>query len=74
MNVFIHIYVMGFAILVGALLLNVIATKLGIMTWYGFIEDRSSVRIIDYLWLFAIYPLLLGTVAYLAYLFGPNLK
>ena len=74
MNVFIHICVMGFAILLGALLLNVIATKLGIMTWYDFIKDRSSVRIIDYLWLFAIYPLLLGTVAYLARYFITNVR
>lgn len=73
MNVFIHITIMGFAILLGALLLNAIATKLGIMTWYSFIQDRSSVRVIDCIWLFAIYPLLLGAVAYLAHFFSSKL-
>lgn len=60
------IFLVGLAILVAALLLNFIANKLGILTWYDFVSSPSKARFIDYIWLFVLYPFLLGATAYAA--------
>ena len=70
-----RIYVAGILILASAIILNVLAQAKGIMGWYGFLtklaeEGQSalrSVRIFDYLWMFIVYPFLLGLVAWLSY-------
>ena len=64
----IRIYIIGLAILVIAILANSIIVKLGIKSWYDFIEQLTSSNVsnlkratfIDYLWLFMGYPLVLG--------------
>ncbi|WP_178987761.1 DUF7672 family protein [Winogradskyella schleiferi] len=64
----IRLYIIGLAILIIAILANGIIGKLGLKSWYGFIEllskDGSSafskLNILDYLWLFIAYPLTLG--------------
>lgn len=66
----IQIYFIGLAILVAALLLNTIAMKLRIVTWYDFVKKPSSARWFDYVWLFILYPALLGSVAILLYSFS----
>ncbi|WP_179343986.1 DUF7672 family protein [Winogradskyella ursingii] len=68
------IYIIGLAILIIAIIANGIVVKLGLKSWYDFIELLSAhgssaftkINIIDYLWLFIGYPLVLG----LGYLMG----
>ena len=56
-------YFIGLIVLSVAILANIIATKLGLKTWYDFLNsigNGSSLKLLDYLWLFAVYPLILG--------------
>lgn len=63
-----RIYIIGLAILITAIVANGIVVKLGIKSWYDFIELLMSdgtqalklLRILDYLWLFIGYPFVLG--------------
>ena len=67
-----RLYVIGILILLGAILANIIASKLNLKSWYdlflGVIENSSywsQIRIIDCIWLILIYPLSLGFSAYI---------
>lgn len=63
-----RLYFIGLAILVTAILANGIVVKLGLKSWYDFISllsqtgatAFSKLSVIDYLWLFVGYPLVLG--------------
>jgi hypothetical protein len=72
-HTFLTIAAAGYTVLVGAIILNVLATSLGIVTWYGFLESAAvlgffgAIRqagVISTLYLFALYPLLLGWMAW----------
>lgn len=73
----VRIYIIGLCILIVAILLNVLVQALGIMGWYEFLSKFqeqgqkvfSAMKVLDYAWLFLIYPFLLG----LAYLLGERL-
>jgi len=58
-------YFIGVIILISAILANIIASKLGLKTWYDFLNsiENSSLKLMDYIWLFGIYPLILGLSA-----------
>ena len=58
-------YFIGVIILISAILANIIASKLGLKTWYDFLNSigNSSLKLMDYLWLFGIYPIILGSSA-----------
>lgn len=67
------IYLAGLAVLIGAIVLNVLAGRLGLATWYDFLrsvtqagirEATKALRIWDWLFLLAIYPTCLGAFAY----------
>ena len=67
-----RLYVIGVLILLGAILANIIASKLNLKSWYdiflGVSESSdywSQIRIIDGIWLMLIYPLSLGFSAYI---------
>jgi hypothetical protein len=60
------ILVAGVIILLGALLLNVIATQLSLTTWYDFLKDPRKANTVSLLWLFLIYPFGLGLLTLLA--------
>jgi hypothetical protein len=68
------IYLTGLVILVAAILLNGIVARLGIMGWYEFLtkmtENGTSVfretGPLDLIWLFLLYPTLLGGSAWIA--------
>ena len=67
-----RLYVIGILILLGAILANIIASKLNLKSWYdiflGVSESSdywSQIRIIDGIWLMLIYPLSLGFSAYI---------
>ena len=56
-------FFIGVIILISAIIANIIAAKLGLKTWYDFlngINNGVSLSIFDYIWLFALYPLTLG--------------
>jgi hypothetical protein len=62
------VFMVGWVVLLAAIILNVAVQRMGIMGWYDFllrlpIEGKKlfpQMRIIDYAWLFLVYPLLLG--------------
>ena len=61
----VRIYVIGISILIVAIIANFIAKIIGISTWYDFLNSftdpiSSNFKFIDYLWLFFIYPIILG--------------
>jgi len=59
----IKLYVMGLMILIIAILANFLATQLGLKTWYDFLNqwgNRDALSLKDGLWLFVLYPLILG--------------
>jgi len=64
MNIF-FIFLFGLGILIGALILNFLASSLSLMSWYDFIKEPSRANFISYLWLFVIYPFGLGLIAFL---------
>lgn len=55
------VYVLGLLILVGAILINFIAKLINLPTWYDFLE-KPHLDIKNFIWLFIIYPLLLGSI------------
>ena len=59
----IKLYVMGLMILIMAILANFLATQLGLKTWYDFLnqwDNGDALSLKDGLWLFVLYPLILG--------------
>jgi hypothetical protein len=69
MKFFLSLVISGYLILFCAIILNVLAQKLGVQTWYdfllvvsekGFGASFSRLQIQDILFLFAGYPVMLG--------------
>ena len=59
----IKLYITGLVILVIAILANFLATQLGLKTWYDFLNqwgNGDALSLKDGLWLFVLYPLILG--------------
>ncbi len=63
------IFMIGVWVLTFALIANFLAMRFGINTWYGFVKDIDSYNLItaltqqtflDMIFLFLIYPLILG--------------
>jgi hypothetical protein len=63
-----RIYIIGVSVLIIAIIANGIVMKLGIKSWYDFIEliqnhgssAFGKLSVLDYVWLFVAYPLTLG--------------
>lgn len=69
MNIIAKIYIIGVAILIIAIIMNMLAIKLNIETWYSFTSKISEKGLADsfkeinffsIIYLFIIYPLILG--------------
>lgn len=62
------IFVLGVSILLVAIILNIVAAKLSLTGWYDYLQyfGKKTPSLVSYLWLFIMYPLLLGAAAYLA--------
>jgi hypothetical protein len=64
----IKVFMIGWIILLTAILLNGLIAKWGLIGWYDFInlliqkgsQALSTLRVADYVWLFFAYPMLLG--------------
>jgi len=63
MKVF-FIFFAGLVVLVGAIILNFIASWFGLTTWYDFLKVPGKTSVISYIWLFGIYPFGLGVITY----------
>lgn len=69
------IFIAGWAILLSAILINLIAYRLNLATWYSFLATTQKIGILKALgktpiasivFLFGAYPFLLGAVAFFA--------
>jgi hypothetical protein len=64
----VKIYMIGVAVLLIAIAANVLASVLGLMSWYDAITSLQKNgwnsfkqwKLFDYLWLFLFYPFILG--------------
>lgn len=71
---FLKIYLWGIIILISAILFNLISSYLKVSNWYsflnqareiGFIQSLSQQNLFSLIFLFLIYPLLLGLAVFL---------
>jgi hypothetical protein len=68
----IRIYLVGAVVLVAAIFMNAIVQRIGLMGWYEFLSKLqvqgrqvlSEMGVLDFAWLFLLYPFLLGLSAY----------
>ena len=65
-----RLYVIGAFILIIAIICNGLVSKLGIASWYDFLNsftknEPNDFNFVDYIWLFIIYPLCLGLGYYI---------
>ncbi|MBA3679112.1 hypothetical protein H0W80_02890 [Candidatus Saccharibacteria bacterium] len=61
---FSKIFLIGTGLLGGAIALNYIASALSLTTWYTFLQKSKDTSVFSYIWLFIVYPLCLGALAY----------
>ena len=62
----IKFYFTGLVILVVAIFANFLAAQLGLKTWYDFLNQLGSGNALNFkdgIWLFIIYPIILGCSA-----------
>lgn len=62
--IIVKIFLIGAGVLIGAIMLNLVADKLGLTSWYQFLQKPAGTSWQSYIWLFVIYPLGLGALAY----------
>lgn len=55
-----YAYIAGLVILFLAILANAIANKLGLTTWYDLLTKKQKPTTLSILWLYIVYPLILG--------------
>ena len=75
LNNLLHHYCIGLFILIIAIILNLLAQKLKLLTWYEFgpeffknpLKKIKNTNLKSLLWLFILYPFILG---YLTVIFG----
>ncbi len=51
----------GWIILIVAIPVNFIAKEIGLITWYGFLVFKDSIGFLDVIFMFILYPLILGS-------------
>jgi len=75
-NIYFNIFLSGVLILLIAMVVNVLATVLGLFTWYdflkniqanGFLETIKNTGALSLFFLFLVYPSVLGIVGYCAF-------
>ena len=54
----------GWIILIVAILVNFIAKKIGLVTWYDFLVFKKSIVFLDGIFMFIVYPLIFGVIIY----------
>jgi hypothetical protein len=61
-----YIFLLGIIILIGAIILNIFASRVGLPNWFEFLKNSGKANTLSYVWLFVIYPFGLGIIAYFA--------
>ena len=51
----------GWVILIVAIPINLIAKEIGLVTWYGFLVFKDSIGFLDVIFMFIVYPFILGS-------------
>jgi hypothetical protein len=64
--VLINFFIVGYIVLGIAILINILASKVGLGTWYDLIKSPKDVSVVTILWLVWLYPLTLGVSSYFA--------
>lgn len=72
MKKYVNIYKIGVILLTVALVINLLASFVGLMNWYNYIATPSEASLLDYLWLFLGYPFCLGLAVLLIFNPGKN--
>lgn len=71
-------FINGWLILIAAVMLNLLADRMGLTGWYGFLTGLSTqgrmflsrLNWRDIAWLFIVYPMALGLAARAAFIFS----
>ena len=61
---FLKYLIYGWIILIVAIPINIIANKIGLVTWYDFLVFKKNISFLDGIFMFIIYPLIFGAVIY----------
>ena len=64
MFAFLKYLIYGWIILIVAIPVNLIAKKIGLVTWYDFLVFNKSIGFLDAIFMFLVYPLIFGAVIY----------
>ena len=57
---FLKYLIYGWIILIVAIPINIIAKKIGLVTWYDFLVFKETIGPLDGIFMFIVYPLILG--------------
>jgi len=58
---FLKYLIYGWIILIVAIPVNFIAKEIGLITWYGFLVFKDSIGFLDVIFMFILYPIILGS-------------
>ena len=61
---FLRYFIYGWIILIAAIPVNLIAKKIGLVTWYDFLVFKKSIGFLDGIFMFIVYPLIFGAIIY----------
>jgi len=61
---FLKYLIYGWTILIVAIAVNLIAKKIGLVTWYDFLVFKKSISFLDGIFMFIVYPLIFGVIIY----------
>jgi len=63
------VFTLGWMILLGAIGLNAVANRLDLTSWYDLLtHNKIRPQLASLLWLLVVYPLGLGTIAWLGFM------
>ena len=61
---FLRYFIYGWIFLIAAIPVNIIAKKIGLLTWYDFLVFKKSIGFIDGIFMLIVYPLIFGAIIY----------
>ena len=61
---FLRYFIYGWIILIAAIPVNLIAKKIGLVTWYDFLVFKKSIGFLDGIFMLIVYPLIFGAIIY----------
>lgn len=66
--IIVKIFLVGWIVLLGAIVINGLAGLLKLTSWYTFLNNlNNNYSVLDYAWLFLGYPLCLGLIVLIIY-------